>query len=171
MIMKYKGISPNLGKNVFLAPGVHVIGSVEIGEYASVWFNCVLRGDIDSITVGRRTNIQDLTVIHPNQGQPVIIEDDVTIGHSCILHGCKIGKGSLIGMGAVILNDAVIGENCLVAARSLITERKVFPANSFIMGSPAKVIRELTSKELALMKYSAQSYLEKGQEYLEENNK
>jgi len=170
MIIQYQGNTPKIDQTVFIAEGAKVIGKVSIGEYSSIWFNCVLRGDIDSITIGERTNIQDLSVIHVNPGQPVIIEDDVSIGHSCVLHGCKISKGSLIGMGAIILNNAVIGENCLVGAGSLVPERKAFPPNSLIMGSPAKVVRELTVEEILSLRSLAARYRERGQEYLHQKS-
>ncbi|NLI93829.1 MAG: gamma carbonic anhydrase family protein [Peptococcaceae bacterium] len=170
MIIQYQGNTPLIGEKVFIADGAKVIGKVSIGEYSSIWFNCVLRGDIDSITIGKRTNIQDLSLIHVNPGQPIIIEDDVSVGHSCVLHGCKICKGSLIGMGSIILNDAEIGENCLVGAGSLVPERKKFPPNSLIMGSPAKVVRELTGEEILSLHSLAKRYLERGQEYLAGNH-
>lgn len=171
MIINYKGITPSISENVYIAPGVSVIGKVEIGKYSSIWFNSVLRGDIDSITIGERTNIQDLTVIHPNPGAPVTIEDDVTVGHSCVLHGCTIKKGSLIGLGSMILNNSEIGENCFVGAGSLIPEGKIFPPNSLIFGSPAKVVRELTAEEIENFHVnSTQLYASLGQEFLQNDN-
>ncbi len=169
MIIQYQGNIPQVEENVFIAEGAKIIGKVHIGEYSSIWYNTVIRGDIDSIMIGRRTNIQDLSVIHVNPGQPTIIEDDVSVGHSCVLHGCKIRKGSLIGMGTIILNDAEISESCLVGAGSLVPERKVFPPNSLIMGTPAKVIRELTSEEIKSLNTLAERYMQRGQEYLREN--
>jgi carbonic anhydrase/acetyltransferase-like protein (isoleucine patch superfamily) len=166
MIIQYKGINPVIGEKVFIAEGAKLIGRVRIGDYSSIWYNCVLRGDIDTITIGQRTNIQDLSVIHVNPEQPVVIEDDVSVGHSCVLHGCTIRRGSLIGMGTIILNDAEIAENCLVGAGSLIPERKVFPPNSLILGSPAKVVRELTAAEIQSIRSLGQRYMERGQEYL-----
>ena len=166
MLIPFDGFTPKIGKNVYIAPGASIIGQVEIGEFSSIWFNSVLRGDIDSITVGKRTNIQDLCVIHLNKGQPVIIEDDVSIGHSCVLHGCRIRQGTLIGMGSIILDDSEIGENCLIGAGSLITERKVFPPRSLIFGSPAKVIRELTPQEIESIYQNAEVYRARAQLYL-----
>lgn len=166
MIIPYKDKEPSLGSNVFIAEGAKVIGNVTIGDNSSVWFNSVIRGDVDSVTIGQRVNIQDMTVIHENGGQPTLIEDDVTIGHSSILHGCTIRKGCLIGMGALILNDAEIGEYSMVAAGALVTERKVFPPRSLIMGSPAKAVRELTEQEIESIKDSAIRYMEKGHEYM-----
>lgn len=166
MIFPYRDKKPLIGEHVYIAEGSQVIGDVTIGEYSSIWFNCVLRGDIESITIGKRTNVQDLSVIHTNPGQPTVIEDDVSIGHTCILHGCIIRKGSLIGMGSIILNGSEIGENSLVGAGSLIPERKKFPPNSLILGSPAKVIRELTSEEIASLKNTVARYTDRAQEYL-----
>lgn len=165
MILPYQDKKPIIGKQVYIAEGSHIIGATTIGDYSSIWFNCVVRGDIDTITIGKRTNIQDLTVIHPNLNVPVVIEDDVSVGHSCVLHGCTIRKGSLIGMGSIILNEAEIGENSIVGAGSLIPERKKFPPNSLILGSPAKLIRELTSEEVASLSRIAQNYMNRAQEY------
>ena len=167
MILPYHDKKPQIGEHVYVAEGAQIIGDTTIGEYSSVWFNCVLRGDIDSITIGRRTNIQDLSVIHANPGQPTIIEDDVSVGHSCVLHGCLIRQGSLIGMGSIILNDSEIGEYSIVGAGSLVPERKKYPPNSLILGSPAKVVRELSSEEIASLKDIADRYMERAQEYLE----
>ena len=166
MFLPYQDKKPHVGNQVYIAAGSKIVGDVTIGDYSSVWFNCVLRGDIDTITIGQRTNIQDSTVIHVNPGQPAIIEDDVSIGHSCVLHGCLIRRGSLIGMGSIILNEAEIGENSLVGAGSLIPERKKFPPNSLILGSPAKVVRELTPDEIASLSQTAHNYMNRAQEYL-----
>ncbi|KUO65008.1 MAG: gamma carbonic anhydrase family protein [Gracilibacter sp. BRH_c7a] len=166
MILPYQGKKPQIGDHVYIAEGSQIIGDITIGEYSSIWFNCVLRGDIDSINIGKRTNIQDLSVIHVNTGQPTIIEDDVSIGHSCVLHGCLIRQGSLIGMGTIILNDSEIGEYSIVGAGSLIPERKKFPSYSLILGSPAKVVRELTSEEIAYLKDISNIYMLRAQEYL-----
>lgn len=166
MIIQYQGNTPVIGEDVYIAEGAKIIGKVSIGEHSSIWFNCVLRGDIDTITIGKRTNIQDLSVIHPNAGHPVMIEDDVSVGHACVLHGCTIRTGCLIGMGAIILNGAEIGENCLVGAGSLIPERKVFPPRSLILGSPAKVVRELTPEEIQSIHAPVDRYTKRGQEFL-----
>lgn len=167
MLYSFKGITPAIGKDVFLADGVKVIGKVEIADESSVWYNSVIRGDMASITIGKRTNIQDLTVIHVNQGIPVLIEDEVSIGHSALIHGCTIKSGSLIGMGSIILNGAVIGEETLVAAGSLVTENKTFPARVLLMGTPAKVIRELTKEEILSLRDTAKRYVEKAREHKE----
>lgn len=167
MLIQYKGSRPILADHVYIAEGAKIIGKVTIGEYSNIWFNCVLRGDIENITIGKNTNIQDLSTIHTNPGQPVLIEDGVSVGHSCVLHGCTIRRGSLIGMGSIVLNDSEIGENCLVGAGSLIPERKIFPPNSLILGSPAKVVRKLTPQEIESLQDLAERYRIKGQEYLE----
>ncbi|NLP43586.1 MAG: gamma carbonic anhydrase family protein [Peptococcaceae bacterium] len=170
MLIPYLEHQPQVASNVFIAPGAKIIGQVSIDTEASIWFNCVLRGDIEPIKIGKGTNIQDLSVIHTNPGQPAIIKEHVTVGHSCVLHGCTINENCLIGMGAIIMNGAVIGENSLVAAGSLIPERKVYPPNSLILGSPAKVVRELTEQEIASIRSSAARYIERSQKYLAKEN-
>jgi len=147
------------GVFVFLAPGALVVGQVALGDGASVWYNAVLRGDIEPITVGRGTNIQDLSCVHTDSGYPTAIGEGVTVGHSCVLHGCTVGDGALIGMGSVLLNGCVIGEQCLVGARSLVTERKEFPPRTLIMGMPAKAERPLTDAEIADNKHRAALYV------------
>lgn len=166
MILPYRDKTPQIAQNVYLAEGTQIIGDVTIGELSSVWFNSVLRGDLAPITIGKRTNIQDLSVIHVNPDQPTFIEDDVSIGHSCVIHGCTIRRGCLIGMGTIILNDSEIGEYSLVGAGSLIPERKVFPPRSLILGSPARVVRELTAEEVESIKGTTQRYMQRAQEYL-----
>jgi carbonic anhydrase/acetyltransferase-like protein (isoleucine patch superfamily) len=150
----------------FIAPDATIIGKVRLGEDASVWFGCVLRGDRDWIDIGARSNVQDLTVMHTDPGSPLTVEADCTIGHGCVLHGCFIGEGSLIGMGATILNGARIGRNCLVGANALVTEGKAFPDGSLIVGSPAKAVRTLDEAGIARMRRGAQHYVENGQRYL-----
>lgn len=156
---------PQIAEGVYLAPGAVVIGQVTIAADASVWFGAVIRGDIDSITIGSGTNVQDNTVIHCDQGFPTTIGREVTIGHSCIIHGCTIGDNCLIGMGTTILNGAKLGENCLVGAGSLITEGKEFPPGSVIMGRPARVVREVGQAELAMLKRGAENYRRNAQLY------
>lgn len=156
---------PQIADGVYLAPGAVVIGQVTIAADASVWFGAVIRGDIDSITIGSGTNVQDNTVIHCDQGFPTTIGREVTIGHSCIIHGCTIGDNCLIGMGTTILNGAKLGENCLVGAGSLITEGKEFPPGSVIMGRPARVVREVGQAELAMLKRGAENYRRNAQLY------
>jgi carbonic anhydrase/acetyltransferase-like protein (isoleucine patch superfamily) len=162
------GVAPRLpaAGRYFVAPGAQLIGRVELMEDANVWFNCVLRGDNEWITIGARTNIQDNSVLHTDMGYPLVIGDDCTIGHNVILHGCAIGEGSLIGMGATILNGAKIGRNCLVGANALVTGGKEYPDNSLIVGSPAKVMRELGEDSRAAHLESAKHYVENGRRYL-----
>lgn len=165
MILKYQNKKPIIGNSVFLAAGAQVIGEVQLGDNSSVWYNTVIRGDMAPITIGKRCNIQDLSMIHDQEGYPVTLEDDVTIGHSVIIHGCTIKRASLIGMGSIIMNGAVIEEETMVAAGSLITEHKTFPPRVLIMGSPAKVVRELTSEEIASLHQTAQRYSQKAAEH------
>lgn len=154
------GLQPDLPQpgRFWIAPDAAVIGKVKLGEEASVWFGCVLRGDNEWITIGARTNVQERCVFHTDIGKPLTIGADCTIGHGVILHGCFIGDNSLVGMGATVLNGARIGRNCLVGAGALVTENKVFPDNSLIVGSPAKVVRELDAQAIAGLTLSAQNY-------------
>ncbi len=154
-------------EGVFIAETAFVCGDVEIGEDSSIWFGAVLRGDEDSITIGRRTNIQDNCVIHCDKGLPVKIGNEVTVGHGCVIHGCEIGDGSLIGMGAVVLNGAKIGKNCLIGAGAVVTGKTDAPDGSMLLGSPAKVKRELTSHEISANRRSAETYVERAKEYIE----
>jgi carbonic anhydrase/acetyltransferase-like protein (isoleucine patch superfamily) len=150
----------------WVAPNATVLGRVEIGEDASIWFNCVARGDNEPITIGRRTNIQEGTVMHTDPGFPLIIGDGVTIGHMSMLHGCKIGNGALIGIGAILLNGAEVGEDCLVAAHALVPEGKKFPPRSLVMGSPGKVVREITDAELERMRSGVDVYVNRWQRFV-----
>jgi carbonic anhydrase/acetyltransferase-like protein (isoleucine patch superfamily) len=149
----------------FIAPSAQVIGDVVLGEDASIWFGAVVRGDCETITIGAGSNIQDGSVLHSDPGAPLVIGRRCTVGHQVMLHGCTIGDHCLIGIGAVILNHARIGDNCIVAANSLVTEGKEFPAGSLIMGSPAKVVRELDEKQLAMLARGADHYIENGRRY------
>lgn len=154
------------GSKHFIADNATVIGNVCLKSQASVWFNCVLRGDKDRIEVGERSNVQDGSVLHTDLGYPLTIGRHVTVGHKVMLHGCTIGDNSLIGIGSTIMNGAVIGENCLVGANSLITEGKSFPAGSLILGSPAKAVRSISAEEIASNTESAVSYVENAARYL-----
>ncbi len=173
-MMKFEGKSPNIDKSVFLAPSADIIGEVEIGADSSVWFGCVIRGDVHFIKIGKRTNIQDLSMIHvthftkedKSDGNPTIIGDDVTIGHRVMLHGCQIKNTCLIGMSATILDGAVIGEESIVGANSLITKGKKFPPRSLIVGSPAKRIRELSDEEVSFLYKSSQNYVNYKNRYM-----
>ena len=166
-LYKLDGIPPRLPApgRYFVAPGAHLIGRVELREDANVWFNCVLRGDNEWITIGARTNIQDGSILHTDMGFPLDIGADCTIGHGVILHGCTIGDNTLIGMGATILNGAKIGKNCLVGANALVTEGKEFPDNSLIVGAPAKAVRTLGEDSREKFLESAKHYVENGQRY------
>ena len=149
----------------WVAPNAVVIGDVSLKKNASVWFGSVLRGDNDPIILGENSNIQDNSVCHTDDGMPLIIGDNVTVGHKVILHSCTVGDNSLIGMGSTVLNKAKIGNNCLVGANSLVTEGKEFPDNHLIVGSPAKVKRELTDMEKKIIELSALHYVENMKRY------
>lgn len=165
MIYSLDGLVPRLGRDVFVAPGATVVGDVDLGDEVSIWFGAVLRGDVERLTVGRWSNVQDNSVLHSDPGSPLVVGERVTVGHGCILHGCTIGDGTLIGMGASILNDARIGRNCLVGANALVTEAKVFDDGMLIVGAPARAIRPLTTAELARLAGSADRYVERGRIY------
>lgn len=149
----------------FIANNATVIGDVELGEDVTVWYQAVVRGDSNWIKIGKGTNIQDGTVIHVDHDAPVEIAENVTVGHQCMLHGCKIEKGALIGMGTTVLNHAVIGENSLIGAGSLVTEGKIIPPNVLAFGRPAKVIRPLTEEEIQKNKQNIVHYIEMGQKH------
>lgn len=149
----------------YVAPNAAVIGSVVLGRNASVWFNCVLRGDNDVISIGDNTNVQDASVLHVDEDVPLTLGDNVSIGHKVMLHGCMVGDNSLIGINAVVLNHARIGRNSLVGASSLVTEGKEFPDGSLILGSPARVARALTEAEIAGLSQIADHYVEKSELY------
>ena len=157
--------TPQLDPHSWIAPSANVIGRVRLEKNASVWWNCTLRGDRDWLIVGENSNVQDGSVIHTDQGIQVLIGKNVTIGHMVMLHGCTIGDNSLIGMGAVLLNRVVIGKDCLVGAHTLIPEGKVFPDRSLIMGTPGKVVRELTDEEVAKLQKSAAHYVKNAERY------
>lgn len=146
-------------KSNWIAPDATLVGKVFLGENAGIWFGAVLRGDNEPIHVGRNTNVQEHSVMHTDMGYPLTIGEGCTIGHRAILHGCTIGDNTLIGMGAIVLNGARIGNNCLVGAGALVTEGKQFPDNSLIVGSPAKVVRELDAAAVARLRVSAQHYV------------
>lgn len=165
MLLPYKGILPQLNQDVFVAEGAKLIGEVTLGNESTVWYNAVLRGDLAPITIGQRCNIQDNVVGHVNSGQPLMLEDEVSIGHGAIIHGCTIGKGSLIGMGAIILNGTEIGEFALVGAGAIVTENKKIPPYTLSLGTPAKVVRELTEEDIKRMIRTMESYVTKGYEY------
>lgn len=160
MILSYQGKAPKLHESVFIAEGAHIIGDVTIGKDSSVWFNAVIRGDVNFIRIGERTNVQDNSVIHVTyEKSPTFIDSDVTVGHSAVLHGCTIEGYCLIGMGAVLLDNCKIGDHSLVAAGALVREGFVVPPKSLVAGMPAKVVRELNQDELKGLEDSAQHYV------------
>lgn len=165
MLHPYKQFNPQLHPTVFIAAGVQLIGDVEVEEDCSIWYNAVLRGDLAPVRIGARTNIQDGCIGHVNTNQPLIVESDVSVGHGAIIHGCTIGRGTLIGMGAIVLNGANIGEYALIGAGSLVTENTKIPPYTLSLGSPAKVVRELNEHDLQRMKRTMESYVQKGREY------
>ena len=153
------------GNGHFVADNATLIGSVRLGDSASIWFNCVLRGDNDWLIVGERSNIQDGSVLHTDPGLELVVGNGVTVGHKAMLHGCKIGDNSLIGIGSTVLNGAKIGSNCIVGAHALVTENKVFPDGSLILGAPARVAREIDAQEIALISRSADIYVRNAARY------
>ena len=159
-VYEVDGKTPQVDSTAWIAESAEVMGNVTLGANASVWFGCVLRGDTESMTIGEGSNIQDLTVMHADHGLPLTIGKHVTVGHKVMLHGCTIGDESLIGIGAIVLNGARIGKNCLVGAGSLVTEGKEFPDGSMIMGTPAKVVRQLTLEQIEGLRLSAQHYID-----------
>jgi carbonic anhydrase/acetyltransferase-like protein (isoleucine patch superfamily) len=172
MIMPFCGETPKIAQGCFIAPNASLIGKVDIGEDSSVWFSVVIRADVNSISIGKRTNIQDLSMIHVthasdgNDGYPTIIGDDVTIAHKVMLHGCTIEDACLIGMNATILDGAIIGKESIVGANSLVTKNKKFPPRSLILGNPAKVVRSLSEEEIASLYTSAKNYIQYKNSYM-----
>ena len=164
-IRPYLDRHPVLGQRVYVDEAARVIGDVVLGDDVSVWPFTVIRGDVNFVRIGARTNVQDGTVIHTDVGFPLTVGRGVTVGHGVMLHGCTIGDGSLIGIGAVVLNHAVIGKNSLVAAHTLVPEGKVFPDRTLILGSPGKMVRELTDEEIARNRASAERYVINWQHY------
>ncbi len=148
-----------IDKSVFIAPGAQIVGDVSLGKNSGVWYNAVVRGDSRKITVGSGTNIQDLAVLHVDKDYTLSVGDNVTIGHSAIVHGCTVGSNVLIGMGAIIMNGARVGDNCIIGAGALVTENMVIPDGMMAYGSPAKVIRELTEKEMNEITANAELYV------------
>jgi carbonic anhydrase/acetyltransferase-like protein (isoleucine patch superfamily) len=159
-IYELDGQQPELGPNAWVADSAQVIGKVHLAENANVWFGTVIRGDSEHIRIGRNTNVQDASVLHADPGVPLTLGDNVTIGHQVMLHGCTVGDGTLIGIGAVVLNNAKIGKHCLVGAGSLVTEGKEFPDGSMILGSPAKVVKQLSPEQIAGLQRVAQHYVD-----------
>ena len=152
-------IAPRVPPSAWIADSAQVMGNVELGEDVSIWFGTVIRGDTETITIGRGSNIQDGSVLHADVGKPLLIGENVTVGHKVMLHGCTVGDGSLIGIGAIVLNGAKIGRGCLVGAGALVTEGREFPDGSMILGSPAKAVRQLSPEQLQGLLNSAQHYI------------
>jgi len=168
MILTLAWRTPRIVASAYVAPSADIIGAVELGENSSVWFQCVLRGDIEPIRVGANSNIQDGSVIHTMMGSPVTVGDWVTVGHRVVLHGCTVENNCLIGMGAVLLNNVHVGEGSIVAAGALVAENTVIPPRSLYMGVPAKRRREITKDEQAFIRMHADHYLQYKETYLTE---
>lgn len=167
MIRTFQGIKPTIPSSCFIEDTGVVIGDVVMGQECSIWFHAVIRGDVNYIRIGNRTNIQDLCMLHvTHDTHPLIIGNDVTVGHSVVLHGCTIHDRVLVGMGAIIMDGAVIGEDSVVGAGALVVEGTVVPPKSLILGSPAKVKRPVTETELAWIKESAENYVKYAGLYL-----
>jgi carbonic anhydrase/acetyltransferase-like protein (isoleucine patch superfamily) len=152
----------------WIAPNAVLIGSVTLENNASIWWNCVLRSDQETITIGENAQVQDGSVLHADPGFPLVLEKNVSVGHMAMLHGCTIGEGSLVGIGAVILNGAKIGKNCLIGARAFIGEGKEIPDGSMVLGMPGKVVRQLSSEEIARVHRIAEHYVKNAQRYRSE---
>jgi carbonic anhydrase/acetyltransferase-like protein (isoleucine patch superfamily) len=166
MIRPFQGIHPKIDLSAFIAETAVVIGDVEIGAQSSLWYNVVARGDVNFIRIGARTNIQDLSMLHvthrkgpDDPGAPLVIGDDVTVGHSVTLHGCTVGNGAFIGMQAIVMDKAVVGEGALIGARALVTEGTIIPPHTLWVGAPAKYKRDLTPEEVAWLAKSPQNYV------------
>lgn len=172
MIRTFQGIKPTIPKSCFIEETAVVIGDVVMGEQCSVWFNAVIRGDVNYIRIGDRTNVQDLCMLHvTHDTHPLIIGNAVTIGHHVVLHGCTIQDRVLVGMGAIIMDGAVIGEDSVVGAGALVVEDTIVPPQSLILGSPAKVKRPVTEKELAWIRESAENYVKYASQYMDDSSK
>lgn len=167
MIHSYENKKPKIAKGVFIAPGAHVIGEVVLGEQVSIWFNTVVRGDVNHIQIGSRTNIQDNSVVHVTTAtHPTVVGKEVTAGHRVILHGCTIEDRALIGMGAVVMDGAVVGEEALIGAGSVVTPGTVIPPRVLAVGAPCKPLRELREEEIQFFKVSALHYCEIAENYI-----
>jgi carbonic anhydrase/acetyltransferase-like protein (isoleucine patch superfamily) len=172
MIRTFQGVKPTIPKSCFIEETAVVIGDVVMGEDCSVWFHAVIRGDVHYIRIGHRTNVQDLSMLHvTHDTAPLMIGDEVTIGHKVVLHGCTVKDRVLIGMGAIVMDKAVIGEDSIVGAGALVTERFVAPPKSLVVGSPARVRRSVTDKELAWIRESAQNYVNYARQYMADPEK
>jgi len=158
-VLPYDGKAPRLAASAFLAEGSVVVGDVEIGEGSSVWFGTIVRGDVNHVRIGARTNVQDMTVVHvTSRTNPTVIGDDVTIGHRAVLHGCTVKDRCLVGIGAIVLDGAVVGPDAMVGAGALVPPGMVVPPGTLVLGAPAKVKRQLTAEEIAFFRTSAANY-------------
>lgn len=165
MILKHQNEVPNIHNDAYVAPNATVIGKVTIKEKASIWYNVVLRGDYNSIDIGKYTNIQDNSILHISHEYPTILGDYITVGHNAIVHACTVGDNCLIGMGSIILDGAKIGENTIIGAGAMVTSEKEIPSGVLVLGSPGKVIRKLTDDEIQGIKDSAMHYADYGQDH------
>tara|TARA_A100001015_G_C15003828_1_gene719775 strand:- start:147 stop:650 length:504 start_codon:yes stop_codon:yes gene_type:complete len=165
MIYEFKGHTPNLHQESWVAPTVAIIGKVELKKDSNVWFNATLRGDVESIVIGEGSNIQDGSVVHTDPGCPAKIGNNVTVGHLVMLHGCVIEDDCLIGIGSTILNKAKIGKNSIIGANALVTENKVIPERSLVLGSPGKIVRQVTDEEIKSIKENAEHYVANYKKY------
>lgn len=168
MLQEFKGKKPVVHERAFVHESSRVIGDVEIGEDASVWCFSVLRGDMAPIRIGKRSSVQDATVMHGSLDAPVVVGDDVTIGHSAVIHACSIGRGTLVGMGAIILSDAKIGTECIIGAGAVVTEKKIIPDRSIVMGVPGKIVRQATDDDIKRVAWNARHYVQLKSEYLKQ---
>ena len=167
MLRPYKGVLPRVAADAFIDESAQVIGDVQIGEESSLWMNVVVRGDVNWIRIGRRTNVQDGTIVHVmRETNPTTIGDEVTIGHGAVVHGCTIGDRVLVGMGAIVLNGVAIGPECIIAAGTLLPEGMKVPPRSLVMGSPGKVRRALTDEEVASIRWYADNYVRYRLDYM-----
>lgn len=164
-IFEFEGVRPRIDPTAWVADTARVVGDVALGARSSVWFGCALRGDIEPISVGADSNVQDNAVLHTDDGCPLVVGGLVTVGHGAILHGCTIGDESLVGMGAIVLNGARIGRQCLVGAGAVVTEGKEFPDGSLIVGSPARAVRPVSSEQIAAILANARRYVENASRY------
>ncbi|MGL4358037.1 gamma carbonic anhydrase family protein [Cetobacterium sp.] len=165
MIYKLGDLVPKIGENNLIVESSTIIGNVETGKNVSIWFSAVLRADMSKITVGDNSNIQDNTTVHGDTPFPVIIGKNVTIGHNCVIHGCEIGENVIVGMGSILLNGSKIPKNCIVGAGSLVTDKLVAEEGDLIVGSPAKVVKKLSDKNVDYLQYANQVYLDKIEMY------
>lgn len=163
--LAFDGYVPDTAEAAFVAASAVLVGHVHLGRDSSIWFGSVLRADINSITIGKRSNIQDGCMLHVTEELPVIVEDEVTVGHGAILHGCRVGRGTMVGMGAIILDGAVIGEECIIGAGSLVPPGKVIPPRSMVMGVPGKIVRSVSPFEIQATQKNTLSYVDLAQAY------